>query len=103
MTIFDEIKTGLQQAIEYEKGSIKARSTTLSITPVEEFSAADIKNIRKATGLTLALFASFMGVSQKTVEAWESGRNQPNGAACRLLALTKSDPQFPLHSGIASI
>lgn len=26
-------------------------------------------------------------------EAWEAGRNHPEGAACRLLALAKADPQ----------
>ena len=42
----------------------------------------------------------FMGVSVKTVEAWESGRNQPIGSACRLLYLTKADPAFPQKAGI---
>ena len=43
-----------------------------------------------------------MGVSVKTVEAWEAGRNHPEGAACRLLALTKQDPQFPIKMGIVA-
>ena len=30
-------------------------------------------------------FASYMGVSDKTVEAWEAGTNHPSGAASRLL------------------
>ena len=47
MSVFDEIKTGLNEAIEYEKGNLKARSRTLSVLPVEEFSAKEIKNIRK--------------------------------------------------------
>ena len=42
----------------------------------------------------------YMGVSAKTVEAWEAGRNQPSGTACRLLAITKKDPMFPKSSGI---
>ena len=41
-----------------------------------------------------------MGVSVKTVEAWEAGRNQPIGSACRLLDLTRTDPNFPEKSGI---
>ena len=31
------------------------------------------------------VFASYIGVSCKTVEAWESGKNHPSGAASRLL------------------
>ncbi len=100
MSVFDEIKTGLNEAIEYEKGNLKAKTRTLSITPVEEFTAREIKDIRKNAGLTQVLFAKYLGVSLKTVEAWEAGRNQPSGAACRMLSLTKNDPQFPRNSGI---
>ena len=100
MAIFDDIKLGVEQAIEYEKGNLKAKKTTLTITPVEEFTAQDIKDIRNQTGLTQVLFARFMGVSVKTVESWEAGRNHPEGAACRLLALTRNDPMFPQRSGI---
>lgn len=100
MAIFDDIKTGLEQAIEYEKGNIKAKTTVLSISPVDVFSPAEIKSIRNSTGLTQVLFAKYMGVSVKTVEAWESGRNHPEGSACRLLSLTRNDPNFPKNSGI---
>ena len=100
MAIFDDIKLGVEQAIEYEKGNLKAKKTTLTITPVEGFTAQDIKDIRNQTGLTQVLFAKFMGVSVKTVESWEAGRNHPEGAACRLLTLTRNDPMFPQRSGI---
>ena len=100
MSVFDEIKIGLNEAIEYEKGNLKANTRTLSITPIEEFTANEIKDIRKNAGMTQILFAKFLGVSLKTVEAWEAGRNHPNGTACRLLSLTKRDPQFPKSSGI---
>ena len=100
MAIFDDIKLGVEQAIGYEKGNLKAKKTTLTITPVEVFTAQDIKDIRNQTGLTQVLFAKFMGVSVKTVESWEAGRNHPEGAACRLLTLTRNDPMFPQRSGI---
>ena len=100
MGIFDEIKLGVEQAIAYEKGELKAKKVTLSIAPVDVFTPSEIKSIRNSTGLTQNLFAKYMGVSVKTVEAWESGRNHPEGAACRLLALTRNDPAFPVHSGI---
>ena len=100
MSVFEEIKAGLNEAIEYEKGNLKANTKTLSITPLEEFSAAEIKEIRKKTGLTQVLFANYLGVSLKTVEAWEAGRNKPNGSACRMLSITKSNPKFPETSGI---
>lgn len=103
MGLFDDIKTGLNEAIEYEKGNLKAKTTTLTIEPVGEFSSSEIKSIRNSTGLTQNLFAKYMGVSVKTVEAWEAGRNHPDGPACRLLHLTRKDPTFPISSGIVTL
>ena len=100
MSVFDEIKAELNQAIEYEKGNLTAETTKLSVAPLEEFTASEIRDIRKNTGLTQSLFASYLGVSKKTVEAWESGRNHPCGSACRMLSITKVNPQFPKSSGI---
>ena len=100
MSVFDEIKEGLNQAIEYEKGNLKAKKTTLTIIPVDTFTPVEIRQIRNSTGLTQALFAKYMGVSVKTVEAWEAGKNHPEGTACRLLTLTRIDPEFPQKSGI---
>ena len=31
------------------------------------------------------VFADYIGVSNKTVEAWEAGTNQPSGSASRIL------------------
>ena len=100
MSIFEDIKQGLNEAIEYEKGNIKACKTVLQIADVDSFSASEIREIRKKTGLTQLCFAKYMGVSVKTVEAWESGKNHPEGSSCRLLTLTRSNPDFPRTSGI---
>ena len=100
MSAFDKIKLGLEEAISFEKGTLPAKTAKLTIVPVEKYQADEIKRIRNSTGLTQRSFAEYMGVSQKTVEAWEAGRNHPEGAACRLLALTKADPQFPQKAGI---
>ena len=103
MSAFDKIKLGLEEAISFEKGSLPAKTAKLTIVPVEKYQADEIKRIRNSTGLTQRSFAEYMGVSQKTVEAWEAGRNHPEGAACRLLSLTKADPQFPQKAGIVDV
>ena len=102
MSIAEDIKLGLEQAIEYERGTGKGRTTTLSISPVTNFTSVEIKAIRHSTGLTQASFAKYMGVCVKTVEAWEAGKNKPDGSARRLLAITRSDPDFPIKSGIVT-
>ena len=100
MNFFNEIKLGLEQAIDYNDGKLKARRVVRSVSPLETFTSTEIKAIRKSTGMTQSLFAQFMCVSVKTVEAWESGKNRPEGSARRMLALTRKDPQFPKTSGI---
>ncbi|MBD5104755.1 MAG: helix-turn-helix domain-containing protein [Ruminococcaceae bacterium] len=72
----------------------------MSIEPVPDFEAAEIKSIRNELGMTQVLFAGFMGVSTKTVEAWESGRNMPNGPARRILTMLKADPALPQRLNI---
>lgn len=100
MSVFDKIKTGLEEAVAYEQGKLDARTKKLTIQPVGHYDAKEIRDIRLHTGMTQNVFAEFMGVSVKTVEAWESGKNHPIGSACRLLALTQADPTFPQKSGI---
>ena len=95
MNVYEGIMQGLQEAVDYNEGKIKAKSNIISIEPVHEFKAEEIKNIRSELGMTQYLFAGFMGVSPKTVEAWESGRNIPNGPASRILTMLSIDPALP--------
>lgn len=90
-TLFDDLKQGLEEAIAYEKGQGTARVKTYMITPVREYSNAEIREIRMRAGMTQEVFASYMGVSKKTVEAWEGGRSHPTGPAFRLLEVLESD------------
>lgn len=90
----------MEEAIAYNEGKIKARTKTMSISPVPDFEAAEIKNIRNELGMTQVLFAGFMGVSTKTVEAWEAGRNMPDGPARRILSMLKADPALPQRFNI---
>lgn len=100
MKVYDGIVQGLEEAIAYNEGKVKARTNTMSISPVPDFEAAEIKSIRNELGLTQVLFAGFMGVSTKTVEAWESGRNMPDGPARRMLSMLKADPALPQRFNI---
>lgn len=100
MKVYDGIMQGLEEAIAYNEGKIKARTNTITITPVPDFEAKEIKNIRNELGMTQVLFAGFMGVSTKTVEAWEDGRNMPDGPARRILSMLKADPALPQRFNI---
>jgi len=94
MNAYESIMQGLNEAVDYQQGKITARKTKLTIKPVTAFNTNDIKRIRKKTGLSQVMFAGSLGVSPKTVEAWENGRNKPEGASRRLLEIVRDDPGF---------
>jgi putative transcriptional regulator len=94
MSVSEPMKRGSTEAADYRQGNIRARKTKPTIKPVDTFSRSEIKRIRQQTGLSQAMFAGSLGVSPKTVEAWESGRNKPEGASRRLLEIVRDDPGF---------
>jgi putative transcriptional regulator len=96
MTVGEGLITALEQAVDYEKGKdVKGvTSRKISIAPLPHYKANKIKKIRNMLGLSQSTFAYVMGVSKKTVEAWESGRNEPQGPAQRMLMLLEKDNNF---------
>jgi len=86
---------GLNEAIDYEQGElqhVKVDKITISELPI--YTADKIKSIRLRQRLTQKLFAEAVGVSIKTVEAWESGKNTPSGCANRMLELLERDEEL---------
>lgn len=87
-SVYNSIIKGLNEAVQDAVSSDKSlKRRIVTILPVKKYSAEQVKNIRKATGMSQKLFASYVGVSEKTVEAWEAGTNHPSGAASRLLTM----------------
>ena len=86
-SLFEDLKEGLNQAIAFEKGKASAKVKKLIILPVKKYSNDEIRSIRNKAGMTQAIFANYLGVSKKTVEAWETGRTHPTGPAYRLIEI----------------
>lgn len=86
-SLFDDLQQGLQEAIDYSNGKGSARVTKFTIEPVEILNHNEIKAVRLNANMTQVVFADYLGVSVKTVEAWEKGRTHPTGPACRLMNL----------------
>jgi len=95
MSVFKSLITGLEQAVEIENEKISACKQKVTIMPVEEFSNNEIKAVRESLKMTQVIFAQILGVSKKTVEAWEAGVNTPNGSAKRIIGMLKEDPTIP--------
>ncbi len=91
-SIYESIMAGLNEALEdAENKKPVLKRNTVTVEPVKIYGADDVKRIRKATGFSQKSFANYMGVSDKTVEAWESGTNHPSGAASRILNMMEMD------------
>ena len=96
-----ELNEAMQELLDYSEGKIDLRTSTYSLTPVcETLSADEIRETRKALGVSQGVFAVVLGVSKKTVESWETGRYTPDGAARRLITMLQADPALPQKHGI---
>lgn len=102
--VFDSIMTGLNQALEHTQGKLpSARRRRVSVSPLPQYNPAEIKQIREKQNLSQLAFAEALGVSIKTVEAWEAGRNKPRGPALRILQLIQDNSHFFEDNKIVSI
>ena len=91
---FDILSAALDEAIVDAKSGnkiLKSETISIEIEPLVDYSADTIKDIRRRTGLTQSMFAKGLGVSTRTVEAWEAGRNKPSGPSSRLLSLLQKN------------
>jgi putative transcriptional regulator len=97
---FESIMRGLVEVKAHREGKLKLKTTTIKIAPLPRFTAKMVKTLRLALGFSQSVFACALGVSTKTVEAWESGRNVPSGAARRFLEVIRKDRSLLLREKI---
>ncbi len=87
INFFDGIVSGLNEALAYEKGTAAAetfaRKSSLPVVNVSE--------LRTSLCVTQKSFAAILGVSPRTVEAWESGSSTPTPTARKLMYLISID------------
>jgi len=84
---YEELKASLEEAVAYVRGEKNRCRTTVRELPVPEYRPTDVARIRLALNLSQRGLACALGVSPRTVEAWEGGKNMPNGSARNLLYL----------------
>lgn len=84
---FAGIMDGLEEALAYEKGQAAAETFARKRSLPE----VNIAEFREFLGMTQKSFASILGVSCRTVEAWETGRSNPTPTARKLIYLLKED------------
>jgi len=89
--LFNSIKQGLNEAIEYSKNKCPKAI-------VHKFSPIDVKNIRANMSMSQTEFASAFGISVSTLRHWERGDREPQGPALVLLNVVKKEPKAVLKA-----
>jgi putative transcriptional regulator len=101
-TVGTRIIQGLQEFVETleqrepvtEKFTCRQIELDLRPTP---YDPEMVKETRKLLGASQSVFARFLGVSIKTVRAWEQGINTPNDIACRFMDEIRRNPPYWLE------
>ena len=88
---FSQILKSIDEARAIKAGKRKP-SRVITFTPLE------VKAIRKRLQVSQAQFAYLIGVSAATLQNWEQGRTQPEGAARALLKIAARRPDAVLEA-----
>jgi putative transcriptional regulator len=93
LPVADQIRKGLEEAIQHAKGEITLKTTTLEMPDgPPEVGADELTKIRHQSGMSQAVFAQLLNVSTKTIQSWEQGQRKPSQAALRLIQVFRHDP-----------
>lgn len=87
--LFDDLVCSLKEAKAIFHGEKRASRQF-------EVNSADVKTVRKNTGLTQSEFARLMRVNVKTLQNWEQHRHSPTGPAAALLKIVENAPDIAL-------
>ena len=89
--VFAELVGSMKEALEHAQGKRSLRTTTLPRPPAP-FDSRAVKRVRTRLRASQAVFAGYLNVSAKLVQAWEAGRRHPDGPALVLLHIAASQP-----------
>lgn len=69
------------------------RTVTLDLRPLS-YGPKKVKATRKLLMVSQGLFAQFLGVSVRSIRAWEQGENTPSEMACRFMDEIHKNPEY---------
>ena len=62
------------------------------VQPVKDYQPHEIKALRERHQYTQSFFGEYLGVTLKTIQAWEAGTNKPTGTTLRLFQVMEQEP-----------
>lgn len=88
---FGELLESMNEALQHAEGKRSLRTTALPLRPAPLDGRA-VKRVRAALHASQAVFARYLNVSTKLVQAWEANRRVPEGPALVLLHFVAEHP-----------
>lgn len=88
---FTELLGSAREALEHAQGKRSLRTTTLPLPP-KSLNGRAVKRVRASLHASQAVFARYLNVSTKLVQAWEANRRTPEGPALVLLHIAARQP-----------
>jgi putative transcriptional regulator len=89
--LFDDLVESIKQAGAIKRGEIP-------YSRIHSIDSLEVKNIREKIHFSQREFASLLGISPRTLQQWEQGRRNPNGAARVLLEVANTHPEALLDT-----
>jgi putative transcriptional regulator len=93
MSVFEQIKTGLAQALAHGRGELTLKTTTLP-PPPPPAGRAKVVALRKKLKMSQSIFAAALNVSTKLVQSWEQGVRKPDRGDLRLIEILTKQPDI---------
>ena len=90
---FTELLGSAHEALEHAQGKRTLRTTTLPLPP-KSLNGRAVKRVRASLHASQAVFARYLNVSTKLVQAWEANRRTPDGPALVLLHIAARQPHL---------
>lgn len=92
--LFDELLAAANEAVAHHRGERADLRTTVLPEPPRPMSRVAVKRLRERVRVSQPVFAHFLNVSAKLVQAWEGGTRTPEGPALVLLRLAERRPDM---------
>ena len=92
-SVYQEIIDEGNEILEIGIGHLRRRTREYTpIIPIKKYTSQEIKALREKNKFTQVYFGELLGVSLKTVQAWEAGTSKPNGTALRIFQILEQNP-----------
>ena len=106
----DKLIGALEEAVAHARGElpgvrvdrVETTARKATVQPPPQYTAAQIRELRRRLRVSQPVFAGMLNVSGGTVKAWEQGTRTPDGPSLRLLEVAATYPAALLSHVISS-